>query len=259
MIFITEDDLRYKYRKEPFTTYEPEPNTRLTPGARQFLVDKGINMYENETKVMPVIKDSLTKEICCPTANPDHNGLTQGEAESNEMEIGTVTANPAIKQAKSGKKANWRMLMIRRKLDSVQAVFLETIQVLLENDIASAQHVVTLNRQFDNIIQMVAGNGVAPNLALNGYTGNELQCEDDLGGEIKITEFHVQLGNGKQILALHKLRCALREVEPVVLQAFDGYEQGQSLGDDLIEKINQIVYSVSKTISSVIGGKECQM
>ena len=46
MKFITEDELRFLYRKEPFTTYEPEPGTRLTPGARQFLLDRGIDMYD---------------------------------------------------------------------------------------------------------------------------------------------------------------------------------------------------------------------
>ena len=37
MKYITEADLRNLYRTTPFTTYETEPGTRLTPGARQFL------------------------------------------------------------------------------------------------------------------------------------------------------------------------------------------------------------------------------
>ena len=39
MKYITEADLRDLYRTTPFTTYETEPGTRLTPGARQFLGD----------------------------------------------------------------------------------------------------------------------------------------------------------------------------------------------------------------------------
>ena len=73
MKFITEDELRYLYRKEPFTTYEPEPGTRLTPGARQFLLDRGIDLYD-EPRANPIIRESLTQEICCPSANPNHNG-----------------------------------------------------------------------------------------------------------------------------------------------------------------------------------------
>ena len=48
MKFITEADLRAMYRKSPFTTYEPEPETRLTPGARQFLNDRNIRFQEEQ-------------------------------------------------------------------------------------------------------------------------------------------------------------------------------------------------------------------
>lgn len=42
MRFITEDDLRELYGKQPFASYEMIPGTRLTPGARQFLADRRI-------------------------------------------------------------------------------------------------------------------------------------------------------------------------------------------------------------------------
>lgn len=45
MKFITEEELRDIYKKEPFTNYELMPETRLTPGARQFLTDRGIDLY----------------------------------------------------------------------------------------------------------------------------------------------------------------------------------------------------------------------
>ena len=94
MKFITEDELRYLYRKEPFTTYEPEPGTRLTPGARQFLLDRGIDMYDEQKKA-PIIRESLTQEICCPSANPNHNSGTKETVaapapESSSVEHGSV-------------------------------------------------------------------------------------------------------------------------------------------------------------------------
>lgn len=45
MKFITEEDLRDLYKRQPFTNYDLQPGERLTPGARQFLVDRGIDMY----------------------------------------------------------------------------------------------------------------------------------------------------------------------------------------------------------------------
>ena len=37
MKFITEEDLRDLYKKQPFTDYDLKEGERLTPGARQFL------------------------------------------------------------------------------------------------------------------------------------------------------------------------------------------------------------------------------
>lgn len=50
MKFITEDVLRDLYKKCPFTTYEMEDGTRLTPGGRQFLLDRGIDLYSGAQK-----------------------------------------------------------------------------------------------------------------------------------------------------------------------------------------------------------------
>ena len=46
MKFITEEDLRDLYKKQPFTDYDLKEGERLTPGARQFLVDRGVDMYD---------------------------------------------------------------------------------------------------------------------------------------------------------------------------------------------------------------------
>lgn len=42
MLFITEGDLKNQYRQSPFKTFELQVETRLTPEARQFLVDRQI-------------------------------------------------------------------------------------------------------------------------------------------------------------------------------------------------------------------------
>lgn len=46
MKFITEYDLRVQFNEQPFTDYKIEKNTRLTPGARQFLSDRRIHFFE---------------------------------------------------------------------------------------------------------------------------------------------------------------------------------------------------------------------
>lgn len=250
MKFITEDELRYLYRKEPFTTYEPEPGTRLTPGARQFLLDRGINMYDEEKKT-PIIKESLTQEICCPSANPNHNG--GGNKASEEAE---VSAAPEVKPAK---KWNWRTKMVKTKLASVEAEFLKTEMVLLEGDVMMAQTLSCLSKQFSSIRHMVEGKGTAMNLPCKECSG--ISCEnfcEDMEDCFEITEFHVHLEKGKEILALHQLRCALREIEPVMLQAFEGNDAAIGPCMDAIGKVNQIINTVSQMICGALGGKECQ-
>ena len=227
MKFITEDELRYLYRKEPFTTYEPEPGTRLTPGARQFLLDRGVDMYD-EQKSGPIIRDSLTKEICCPSANPNHNG-----------------GGDAAKQ--------------KTKFASVEAMFLVTEETLLQSDVLMAQNLTRLSKQFSDIRHMVEGKGSAMNLPCKECSG--INCEnfsEDMEDCCEITDFHVQLEKGKEILALHRLRCVLREIEPVMLQAFEGNDAAIGPCMDAIGKVNQIINTISQMICAAVGGKECQ-
>ncbi len=47
MKFITEEYLRDLYRKEPFNTYKLEQGQRLTPGAAEYLSDKGIKLSDD--------------------------------------------------------------------------------------------------------------------------------------------------------------------------------------------------------------------
>ncbi len=46
MKFITEETLRQFYDENPSFEYVLESAERLTPGARQFLLDRGVNLYE---------------------------------------------------------------------------------------------------------------------------------------------------------------------------------------------------------------------
>ena len=46
MHFITEFELRDSYKKHPFTSFELNSNTRLTPEAKQFLLDRKVNITD---------------------------------------------------------------------------------------------------------------------------------------------------------------------------------------------------------------------
>lgn len=223
MKFITESDLRDFNRKEPFTTYELEPGTRLTPGARQFLSDRGINMFGN---------DSYAKK--------------------NTVD---VKQSSAILE----KKNNWKKKKLNSKMRSTEALFLLTEEELLSGDASLAQRVIDLGKQFSSIKNATEGKGSIENLCFTECTGIKTDnFSDDLGDCFEITEAHMQLKQGRKIIILHRLRCDLREIEPVILEVYEDSEDNNGICTEVIGKINQLVNTLSQMICSVVGGKECQ-
>jgi len=223
MKFITENDLRDLNRKEPFTNYEIEPGARLTPGARQFLSDRGINMFDND----PYTNKNIVN-VKQPSALPE-------------------------------RKNNWKKKKLHCKMKSTEAVFLQSYEELLSGDASLAQSVINLGKQFSCIKSHVDGKGPVENLNLTECTGIKVDnFSDDLDDCFEITESHMQLKQGRKIIILHRLRCDLREIEPVVLEVYEGSDKDKDLCIEVIGKVNQIINTLSQIICSVLGGKECQ-
>ncbi|MBK5245709.1 MAG: ethanolamine utilization protein [Peptostreptococcaceae bacterium] len=223
MKFITENDLRDFNKKEPFTTYEIEPGARLTPGARQYLSDRGINMFDND--ISPK-KD--TANVVNPSALPE-------------------------------RKNNWKKKKLHSKMRSTEALFLQSFEELLSGDVLLAQSVINLGKQFSCIKNHVEGKGSVENLNVTECTGiNADNFSDDLDDCFEITDFHMQLKQGRKIIILHRLRSDLREIEPVVLELYEGSNDENELCTEVIGKVNQIVNTLSQMICSVLGGEECQ-
>ena len=223
MKYITEEDLRDLYRKEPFTKYSLESGIRLTPGARQFLIDKGISGFDTEhfsngqpeNSSPPAVADE-PKDICIP------------------------------------KK-------LVRYMKSIEALFLLTEQELLSRDVCLTQSVIRLGKQFGSITKSINGKGTVENLDCNECTCiNCNNYSEDLGDCFEITEFHMQLEKGREILLLHRLRCTLYELISVIQEQNEGKENGKELWMDIIGKIYQIINTLSQLICTAFGGKKCQ-
>lgn len=222
MKFITEDDLRDLNKKEPFTTYEIEQGARLTPGARQFLSDRGINMLDNDPYT---VKNNVNLKK--PPALPD-------------------------------RKSNWKKKKLHSKMKSTEALFLLSGQELLSVDVFFAQKVINLGKQFSSIKNCFEGKGLAEILPLTECTGiNGDNFSEDLGDCYEITEFHMQLTKGREIIILHRLRCDLREIEPVVLELYEGNDDNE-ICTEIIGKVNMNINTLSQMICSILGGEKCQ-
>lgn len=221
MKFITEDDLRDIYRKEPFTNYEIEFGTKITPGARQFLADRQINIID-------------------------------GGRGSKTQKDGTIKKKP-LKQKE--RKTN----RLCSRITSVEALFLETAEELLDRDVLLAQKVVSFKKSFTEIRNTLASGRTCEKMKCECCSGI---CEDnfseDLGDCFEITEFHIQLGKGKEIIRLHKLRCALHELSLDLSEFYEEYDEEKSQHEDISERINQMINNLSQMICSIAGGEKCQ-
>lgn len=212
MRFITEYDLRAQYNAQPFTTYKPKQDERLTPGARQFLLDRGIDLYSAAT---------APKAAC----------------------------KPAAPEASSAQK------LLRLKLDGLRLRFLLTTREILASDLLLAQQLTALARQLSLLVLFVDGKCEVADLYCDPCEGiNDDNFAQPLGDCVEVTEFCMQLENGRQLLLLSALRNDLR-IFVCELAALG--EASEQIGL-LSAKVNQLINRLSQMICTAMGGRVCQ-
>jgi ethanolamine utilization cobalamin adenosyltransferase len=215
MKFITEEDLRERFKKEPFTEYKLEPGTRITPGARQFLMDRGIQGFEDA---------------------PLKNKLPATEAQ--EIKVFEIAPSSCSKR-------------LLRKMKWMEALLLYSAQDLLNKDVLLAQKIIALSKSFTSVYSDMSDETPCSALCFKSCTGINMEnLSKDLGDCFEITEFHIQLVKGREIIVLHKLRCALREIEEELNEFSEGSEAAQ--------KVCQIINTLSQLICVTVGGEKCQ-
>lgn len=178
MRFITEDDLRILFRREPFTSYNIPTGNRLTPGARQFLVDKKV----------PISNDPMVVKR-----------INQKPSEVKEE---------AAKKEEAPKKETCKEIF-KFKKKTLQAQFLEVGLDLLSRDVLLAQQVFDLERK----LSFLGKEGREEEITCKACTGfHEGNIHESFEDCFEITGFHAQSEKGKEIVLLHRLRCNLREL-----------------------------------------------
>ncbi len=223
MIFITEDDLRDLYKIKPFTEYEIAPGTRITPGARQFLADRGINMFDDDPR------------------GKEKNASARKVSTTDDRMSGSF-----------GRR-------LRTRMKSMEAMFLDAEEELLSKDVLLTQSVISLGRSFSGIKEAIRTGNSNDDVALHKCTGiNEENFCDDMEDCFEITDFHIRLPKGREIVILHRLRCSLREIELDIEKFFDDCEDGNNQREAVDKTMHQIVNTLSQLICSAAGGEKCQ-
>lgn len=182
MRFLTEEDLRLSYRNAPFAEYHIEPGTRLTPGGRQFLNDRGIRVCGERASARPVAVG---------------NAQAAGNAQ---------VAGPLLPAAPTSPASSHELLALRR----AQSIFLSTGAELLDYSVVTAGEVFELER----LLASAAAGDFTREPECSACTGISAKNAGELLEDcFEVTGFHAQLEAGKEIVRLHGLRCELRCLE----------------------------------------------
>ncbi|GAB6158178.1 hypothetical protein JCM39194_13780 [Desulfotomaculum varum] len=220
MKFITEMELRELYKREPFTSFVLEPGTRITPGARQFLVDKRVTLVQ-----------------------------AQQQTAANKVKAG---------REKPAEASNyWCNDKLRRKMDYVESLLLLVgLEIWRSGDAGLAEEVMALLKYFRSVRSAEKEQNAPDTIQFWGWSEDEIkQRADDMEKHVDINESHYRLPNGKEIILLNHVRAALREVEPALLEVYWDDEKQKCVRQDLIDKVNLIINILCMIMWKRMGGK----
>ncbi|SHJ24584.1 hypothetical protein ACQ0P8_14390 [Halodesulfovibrio aestuarii] len=222
MKFITESDLRVTYRKEPFSEFRLDKDIRLTPGARQFLTDRRIELLIHD-----VLEQSAT--------------VDDGQNE----ESGTV-ATP--------QETDWKTKKIKNEVTALVTSILLTAFELLEIDIKLSQKVAELEPHVSAMKNMLSSDDTPSSMLCEPCKSiTQENFSDPLADCFAINAFHMQMPKVKAMLLINRIRCTVLSFEVSIVETY-----GENSKDALRRQINQIRNRLSQLICTAFGGNECQ-
>lgn len=230
MKFITEMELRDLYKIDPFSTYVLEPDTKITPGARQFLMDRGVKMLQEQDKQGGTAVQDLSNSPIKSLVKPENE------------------------------RKNWCVLRLRSRLDCIGSLFQMVATDLSScGDAVLAEEVLQLGKYVQSIKNAELHQTAPDKIELWEWSETEINnCAHNLERYFDIHNFNGQLPHGKTMAQLNYLRVSLREIEIAILEAYWNEEQQACTREDLIEKVNIIINVLCIMMWKCQGGQKCK-
>ncbi len=219
MKFITEMELRAVYKTEPFATYVLESDAKITPGARQFLIDRRVTLVDAQPA--------------------DGKKTNTGES----------------KQAQG--QENWSILRLRGRMDFIESlVLLIAAELLHLRETVLSAEIIALGTCFQTVRNAEREQLAPDNLQFWECSAAEItEQANELEKQVDISRFQLGLDNGKELALLNHLRASFRELEPAILEAYWDEEQHICSRQDLIETVNLIINILCIMMWKCQGGK----
>lgn len=216
MKFITEMELRNLYKTKPFTKYVLEPDSKLTPEARQFLVDRKVTLIKSQASADKNLSPKQSKHEC----------------------------------------NNWYIKRLHSKMEWIESLFyLIAAELLQAQDAILSEEILILGKYFKNV-QTAAINQIAlEKFEFWGLSAEELKNSYNVE-KYDVNEFHVGLKNGKEITLLNHLRASLKEIEISIIEAYWDEEKLVCTRQDLIDAINLIINILCIMMWKCLGGQK---
>lgn len=239
---LTEYELRAMCLPSDTVEYAVERGVFVTPLAREYLRDRGIELVVREpSAVMP--------QTPMGKAGARYRILTTGEATNQKPEEMThLYGNVLVPK-------NHPRILFRGKLDSLEAKIMESQTVAVED---GYPQVATQLEEFFRLTQCILGaevkGTVLPDITLMGMDSARLRhyshhIKEELGIDHPVPHYSM----GKLCVTLNSLRTAVRETELAAVSAF--CEEGVQQRGDLVEALNRMSSGVYIILCRKLAGQ----
>lgn len=179
MKYITEEELRDLFGIQAFDTFTLTEGVRLTPGGRQFLIDRKIPIIMNGEK-------KIIKTISIHSDNSEHHTENCDDDYNNVADKRYIAADFAL----------------------LGAVFFRQSIELFDINPALANQIFDMVQGLESIACNCDGNITVPK-PCDGMSGEQLKCPQK--GCFQISRDIMYEEKGKEAAILHLLRCELQK------------------------------------------------
>lgn len=233
---LTEDKLKSLYKKEEFKKFIVENGTIITPSARQFFTDKGIEVVkEGSADEKTPVQEKVVERIIEKAITPKYIGLA-GESYFEKPEHMTqISGNILVSK-------NDERIIFRGKLDSLKSKWL-----ILQKEFENYGN-EKLNKDMESV------TGFIKKIILAEVLDTELEETKVLGETLdKIKEishnpkkffgighmFDISVKNSMLVLKLNEMRSNCRECEITGVTAFLT-EKGIAEKKEILKALNRL-------------------